>query len=243
MISGCIPKEKLSPLEPEPNDNGDDNGNPPAVPVLWNKLGSDAQVQNSEVGSNGNISGSVEYGTVKFGNGTKPSAGDGRIYFPSAILQSNNAGCIEFWLNPSLAKTNYITSFYYFDTYDTNTARGFQSQVDWINDAVNFKIYHQPGTTIVIKENTPYMWNAGELVHIAYVYDKNGIDATSDTARIYINGVSACQTTSPLNTLGSGPIYLNNHRPGRDDLSSPDYIDNIKIWDFAKTDFSDRNIE
>ena len=242
IISGCIPKEKLSPLKPETNDNG--NGwTPPAGLVIWNKLGSAAQVQNSEVGSNGNISGSVEYGTVKFGNGTKASAGDGRVYFPSTILQNNNAGCIEFWIKPLSAKTNYTKGGYYFDAYNEVTFTGFQCVIDWINYKVTFGIYHQPGPTIIIKESTPYMWNAGELVHIACVYDKNGIDATSDTVRIYINGVSANQTNASLNTLGSGPIYLNNHRLGRDDLFSTDYIDNIKIWDFAKTDFSDRNIE
>jgi hypothetical protein len=85
--------------------------------------------------------------------------------------------------------------------------------------------------------------------HFAFVWDRNGIDGSSETMRIYVNG--HCKATRSgiwsVNGgmcrylyLGTIPCYNNWDQ---DYNAVKGVMDNIKIWNYAKTNFSDRYSE
>ena len=97
------------------------------------------------------------------------------------------------------------------------------------------------GTTWV---NTDPNFNipSGVWTHVAIVVNKNGIEGTSDTMRAYINGVlagSSLQTFAGITSPVTLQIVGNPINTG----ACLGAMDNFKIWDYAKTDFSDRFTE
>ena len=90
----------------------------------------------------------------------------------------------------------------------------------------------------------------GTMFHFAFVWDLNGIDGTSDTLRIYVDGnLEGSATGQWIPTGGLDPyLYLGaapNYGPWWDHYYNAvkGVTDNIKIWNYAKTDFSDRFAE
>jgi hypothetical protein len=89
----------------------------------------------------------------------------------------------------------------------------------------------------------------GSTSHFAFVWDIDGIDETGDTVRLYVDGniEASSQETWPTANgfdpylyLGTAPNY-----GGWDHYYNAvkGITDNLVIWDYAKTDFSDRFIE
>ncbi len=86
----------------------------------------------------------------------------------------------------------------------------------------------------------------GTLMHLAFVWDVSGISGTSDTIRIYVNGALKGKTQAtwtasghidPYLFIGSGP---NSWGWDTHYNAVKGVTDNLVIWDYAKTDFSDR---
>ncbi len=78
--------------------------------------------------------------------------------------------------------------------------------------------------------------------------DNSGIDGGSDTARAYVDDVMVGSSTTdltPSNASSVGQMRIGNSY--LDATLSTGYVrgqvDNIKIWDYAKVDFSDRLTE
>jgi hypothetical protein len=84
--------------------------------------------------------------------------------------------------------------------------------------------------------------------HVAGVWDRNGIAGSRDTVRLYVNGdaVAASQAS------GWGSTPCASRRPagqwrcftdiaGCNDTCADTFaVDNLKLWNYAKTDYSDR---
>lgn len=218
--------------------------------VLWNKLGSDSEVLNSEVGENGELVGTGNsYEQAKFGNGYVRTDTQSYVKFPPSVLESRRtSGTIEFWVVPKVDQPsayNYGAfmlvgwSIYGSDTFafvrwgDGTTGLG-------ICGGVNFDgtLHKTPD------EAQQFVATVGTPFHIALVWDVNGIDDTNETIRVYRDGGvigtstetwdNNATTTFDHFIIGSGP-----------DAGAHDkYImDNIKVWNYAKTDFSDINEE
>jgi hypothetical protein len=112
---------------------------------------------------------------------------------------------------------------------------------DWRRDAQTPVGSAGPGGPLEFAEDS--------LVHFAWVWDTNGIAGTSDTMRIYVDGnVEGVQSgtwdaTDPFAQylyLGTVPNHGNwDHYYN----AVKGVTDNLKIWDYAKTDFVDRFIE
>jgi hypothetical protein len=85
-----------------------------------------------------------------------------------------------------------------------------------------------------------------QLVHFGYVWDKEGIDGTSETLRLYIDGVLIIAQAAKLTKTDNMQKFMYiGSRPNRDRWDHhynavKGVIDNLKIWNYAKTDFSDR---
>ncbi len=143
----------------------------------------------------------------------------------------------------------------------------------WTDDQpmnkLSFSIYGGDG---IWYQATETGWDgvpAGQWVHLAFVWDGSGIDESADDMRIYRDGnlVASHQgqfsEIKPFCCVGynCGESYCDtggyevrvmaNHEGRRLTGCSQNlysycptaYMDNIKVWDYAKTDFSDRFIE
>lgn len=94
-----------------------------------------------------------------------------------------------------------------------------------------------------------YAFEDGTLMHLAFVWNRAGIDATADTVRIYINGDIAASTTAswPVTDLVTRYLYIGS-RPNTDPWDHfynavKGVTDNLIIRNRAVTDFSGRFTE
>jgi hypothetical protein len=212
--------------------------------ILWNKLGSIEEVTNSEVGPNGKVIGPIDFGLVKFGNGVIPKEGnfESGVDFPSSIFNPES-GTIEFWM-----KAFFLPEPYEFGVYGFINNTYFESARQplhwfWHNPTSNtvwFKFGLSDGVKVEISDFNPEI---NKPVHMALVWDRNGIEGTEETIRMYINGsVKATSKSKNWGTDNGGESRIAN---GWDwDYSENRFaMDNFKVFNFAKTDFSDRDIE
>jgi hypothetical protein len=98
------------------------------------------------------------------------------------------------------------------------------------------------------KEGARISGSNGQWIHIAGVWDRNGIAGSSDTVRVYVNGqtVAASQDRSWGTTLCARRVSA---RPGgacfidvagcNDKCARAFAVDDLKIWGYAKTAYRD----
>ena len=99
------------------------------------------------------------------------------------------------------------------------------------------------------QEGYPISSLNGSWIHVAGVWDRNGIAGSADTVRLYVNGevVASSQetdwgTTTCADRLPGGRCFLDV--AGCNDVCAGTFAeDNLKVWDYAKTDYSDRFVE
>jgi hypothetical protein len=210
-------------------------------PILWNRLGSDTQAFNSPLGPNLTKEGNSAYTTGQFGNGYQGGGSSDALSFPANDIWNNNqVGTTELWWKPTAG-------------WDTGGS-GIIAIGDTVSDAYH-RIFANNGDSNVwfefsISGGSRYLWrknpmtnfSAGTWYHLAIVWDANGIDGSSDKSRNYIDGVidSTDSTAIPNDTFGNS---LNESAIGNIDsrtLPLIGVVDNIKCYDYAKTDFNDR---
>jgi Tol biopolymer transport system component len=218
--------------------------------VLWNKLGSVKEITHSEIGENGALVGSqYAFESAQHDNGYIRTAVGQYLRFPTSVVeQVKSSGTIELWITPKVPQPipyeygifGFIGAAYGhygvpaggnigLSWGDTVTAQGLVGTISL-------------GGISVSTPNEPqqYVAEVGVPFHVAMAWDIDGIDGTSDTIRVYRNGVLVGSTTDlwdPSATaehdiiMGYGP-----DAGGYDKFIS----DNLIIWNYAKTDFSDR---
>jgi len=219
--------------------------------VLWNKLDSDYQVENSIVGEDGEVVGaSYTYEDAQFGKGyVRTAIGSNYITFPQNILQNmKEKGTVELWINPK--QPNPVAHSYGVyallgNIFGTNShayiAWGDGTSGTGIYGSVNFD-----GTGISTPfESTQFVATVGTPFHVAICWDVNGIDGSSNTVRLYRDGslIGSNDTTwDHLNTTVNYDGFKLGMSPDGEGYDKF-IVDNIKVWNIAKTDFSDREEE
>lgn len=214
----------------------------PTIPeglILWNKLGSTSEAIYSEVGPNGSITGSPTYVSSKHGNGIKIDANSEYVDFDGIFTDDfiTTKGTFEFWWQPLFNSS---------DTTDrqliANGASGVRIYMDWGYSGSSIRLWHRGlvGSTIMSASPT---FSANDKLHIAVCWDSNTITGSAHLARLYVNNVLASSATTLNSTIDGtasvmrvGNIYENFQYANA-------IFDNIKVWDYAKTDFSDKDIE
>lgn len=179
--------------------------------------------------------------------------------------QDKTKGTVEFWLRKDIQRfepyrTPLLTFFgrtYYATGYLSIHAGWNDGSPNLINKAIfggdwHFAQYNQ-------WESIP----VGEWVHLAFVWDGSGIDGSADDLRIYLNDEMvanhqgrfdevpprccigyACDSQNDYYCQQGGyeVRVMGNHAGYR--LGYPSaFMDNLKVWAYAKTDFSDRFVE
>jgi len=196
--------------------------------LLWNKLGSDNQVENSPVGPDGVLLGGA-YAAGKFNEGLNSIANSNHAEFPSH-LQFRTKGALGLWFKPA------------FDDTDV-TVRGIVSDADgdfapsirW-NGAGAFEVFI--GSNVVSHSPT---FNSGDLIHLAIAYDEATIEGTTDKIRFYYNKVLAGSTSSLDDPVDAELIRVGNSSTNTQFANG--VCDNLKVWDYPKTNYSDIETE
>lgn len=234
------------------------NVNVPGLPILWNKLGSMYELENSEVGPNFDyIQGIKEFAPVKYGNGVEVNYanGNGICVLSPVTLGCMKAGTIEFWYlsnteepdreamylplisDPTYNKVRISVGLYHDSGYVGNYGLSFH-----ISDNGNL---HRIQTGESGNANITFSTN--EPTHLAFVWDWDGIEGTADTMRVYRDGQLLLSGQDTFNSwdddvtnyiiraMGDSRSTWNTAPNGK--------MDNLKIWNYAKTDFSDRFTE
>ncbi len=213
-------------------------------PILHNALGSISEVENSAYGPDGTILGSVNFNNdVKFEKGITPNTGDAGsgVDFPPSMLNPE-AGCIEMW-----------TTFYTAPVASHYGVYGFVNVAHWTHAPVSL-YWHNSSSTLggtvgfgaanIGVSLTGFNPALNTPVHIAMVWDRNGIDGTGDYLRIYVDGVVVA-TNNTDNSWGTDTSGNFRVAAPWDEEFVPDRysVDNIKVWDYARTYFKNRIFE
>jgi hypothetical protein len=218
-------------------------------PILFNRVGSTVETTHSVIGENGIEAASVSYTPGRFGNGIICNGSTKYVSFPnSGNIYLGTKGAIEFWFAPQgysitdgSASTATPAFKFLFSTSGNTSANLF-----------DFGFINNSGTVIRSRANGTYNgFGAGTLNptgftladgvfgHVAIVWNETGIDNGSDTVRFYFNNVLLLSTTNSLTLPSSNTLWFGSY-----ELASVYFanaiIDNLKIYDYAKTDFSDR---
>jgi hypothetical protein len=92
-------------------------------------------------------------------------------------------------------------------------------------------------------ETTQFVATPMVPIHTAIGWDVDGINGTADTVRVYRDGVLIGSATGVWNPVAA-PLYDLVLGFSPDSGGYDKYIsDNIKVWNYAKTDFADRFVE
>jgi hypothetical protein len=221
--------------------------------VLWNKLGSNDEVLNSGYGpdlefyTGGGSSpdgiANRKYVPGVFGNGVTIDAGtySSQQRIRNIVLKNlssyidPNKGTIEVWYKQNELPVAYDHNPYrIFDgSYGLDSGIGFEVYLTELRFSL---LFGGPYRYITYDANN---LSNNQWIHLAAVWDRSGIDGTSETMRIYIDGnkVASSTYTDWGTTVGNwADIGGGNDQNIADKFA----IDNLKIWNYAKTDFSDR---
>ncbi len=235
-------------------------------PVFWNKLGSSDEIASSEVGPGGQLltDSRIEFVPGYFGGALKAKDGlTTAVIFPGpgVIPSGLDAGAIEFWAQLDDLPGGVITNghdpmfFWVNQTDDVSNAYGINFNSNNGNGSGGLAgragNKYTTGTGVYGSHYTfegilgdKHSWH-----HYALVWDAGGIAGVDDGTRkvaLFLDGIlesGRWQTTADVGfpALGVGSEF---RIPGITPIWADPFldvtIDNFKVWDFAKTDFSDR---
>lgn len=224
--------------------------------VLWNKLGSQAEVENSPFGPDGTFNGGGFVPGYFGGAYSADYTQDYLVSFPKEAVPYD-AGCIEFWARLS----GYPASIsggghrpYFLSIGDGQSAYviGFNANDGAGNGGLAGCAGYGFQTGTGDYDGWPYsaVLGAGQEEdwhHYALVWDENGIVGVADGTKkvaVFLDGQlnSGRWHVWPDNgfaPLAGGQLALLTNWLEQGVTA----IDNIKTWDHAKTDFTDRFVE
>jgi YVTN family beta-propeller protein len=227
--------------------------------VLWNKLGSEDEVLHSAYGPGFGTRPGVLFVPGRFGGALATEGGengDGGYLTMSPDLfypADRTRGTVEGWIQKRIQR---------FIAYQTPLVGIFGAQpYDDLSSNLTIIAYWSDGVTgggglhfqvrdkdNVIRPANDVAWDQVPMyqwVHVAFVWDVGGIGGTQDRLRIYRDGVLVAANQDDFATVRQDSRIvkiLGHHAYSR--FGQPTaYLDNLKVWNYAKTDFSDRFIE
>ena len=231
-------------------------------PVLWNKLDSQDCIENSEIGPDGFVYGSgISFLPGQFGNGfhsgslnTGPNFGLWEEINPDYNLK----GTIEFWWKPArdYDETGSPDQLFVSGVYEQPWVLPFQLMYRWRESepemgGFEFSVYG--GTTnFAYRTGKVVPFAADELVHVAFVWDMERLPEDDEVNYgVYVNGTyygltniySPDEPVTELLLKPDGAYFSMGYYTGDWNNQNQGVIDNVKIFNFAKTDFSGRFVE
>ncbi len=235
--------------------------------VLWNKLGSEEEILTSEIGSDGDISPAIGFTPIEHGDGVALKSGVPQVKFDRPFGTSfPDAGTIEFWWVPGRDENSSTGS--HFDereavviTSDAKRSNNFPEMGIYLmshsgnyGDRTRVAMVLGDQDRIIIEYDFDFL--AGDKIHVAVTWDKT---LGASPLKTYFNGVEgtviADLSTNPELVIGAIQteiqdsnysydleLFKRSKRPdgAHNEFDTEAYVDNLVVWNYAKTDFSDR---
>ena len=228
-----------------------------AGPILWNKLGSAAEVQNSDFGPNlgfysgsgfPDTAGTPAYTPGVFGNAlTLAPAGYISQHRVHNVVWENlhqslnpDRGTVEVWYKQDASPSPFDYGVYrIFDgPYGLGSGMTFTVHQPTAAPPLLYFGLEFGGTPLEITHDiAPHN---GTWIHLAGVWDRAGIDGSGDKLRLYLNGNVVANMAGPAtwgNTVGQRADIGGGNDAG---IAGKFFLDNLKVYDHAVTDFSGR---
>lgn len=236
-------------------------------PIFWNRLGSETEIQNSEFGVNGQLTNPLSFAAVEHGDGVGLATGSAQVVYDNFFGNTfPDAGTIEFWWIPGRDENSSTGS--HFDEREAISITSDELDSNNFPDS-HFHIMQHSGNylnttrlSFGIQENAQFNINydldylAGSKMHVAVTWDK-ALGASA--IKLYIDGIeqtpSADNSFLPEQVIGdiqaryaqAGYTYdMEFHRRSKrpdgasQEVDTNTYIDNLKIYSCARTEFTDR---
>ena len=232
--------------------------------LLWNRLDAESDVVNSRVGPGGKLAGG-RFVQGRFGKGIELNMAEQfGLTFPVDIMPTS-AGCIEFWAKlvdfpealpwgqrpcmlTILDEQNNPIPLLHFNGNDGVAGGTANGGLCAMLNGIGCAGTSQHGTWTYARALAGGDVNAWH--HYALVWSTNALPKVDDGTRrmaVFVDGLlnsgswrGTVPVTSPLILPTSGRIGLLFHQG----MASGSVIfDNLKIWNYAKTDFGDRDSE
>ncbi|MFA5879855.1 MAG: LamG-like jellyroll fold domain-containing protein [Candidatus Margulisiibacteriota bacterium] len=232
--------------------------------ILWNKFDSAKDIEQSTVGpsfmpydqeeSPWKTKANPIFTQGKFGHALSINAGKyakkQRVYnltfYNIGKYLSSNQGTIEFWFKFLKKPIDFANNPYRLFDGDWGLGSSIQVQCKDINNQARiiFSLFkgNRKISVYSLSDNLEG-YNADALmnqwIHIAAVWNRSGIAETKDTMRLYINGKYLA--TADKNYWADSFENAADICGGNDNnIAKSFYMDNLKIWNYAKTNFDDR---
>jgi hypothetical protein len=223
--------------------------------VLWNKLGSLDEVMHSAAGPNldlyangsgDNLPATPGFAAGMFDNALTIASGNYGLYNHYHNVVLNNApqylspeqGAVECWYKQNADPVIYSDGVHRIFDGDGGLGSGFNLDQHclWPHQ-VRFSITFG-GAEARIFSTDVSQYN-GTWFHLAAVWNRQGIGGSSETMQLYVNGAKVAATsqnnwgTAVGSAVDIGGANDNN-------CANVFFVDNLKLWNYSKTDFSYR---
>lgn len=222
--------------------------------LLWNKLDSISEVEQSTIGPGGMVSGGTFVPGV-FGNAflANPDE-DGLVSFPVWSMLTHR-GTIEFWARLMTPPTGPIGAgdrprFVDLPWADSHYAIGFTADDGMGNAGL---VGCAGAMSAVGFDQSPNVFTYADILgasgvmswhHYALTWDDTVVPGLGQHTALYIDGVMVAKHWVDTLEHGFPPLEDGVIRLiTNDNTQGSVLMDNLIVWDFAKSDFSDRFVE
>lgn len=204
--------------------------------VFWNKLGTLAQVQASEVGPNGVQHGTIAYAAGKFDNGVQDCESVNYPQFPEVIGLGKFTA--DLWYVPSL---NSSSSTYRDILNNGPTPDPVGSWGLYIFEMANTLRVALELPGFYSYYDFPITYTASDQVHYGFPLNKDA--ANGQRMRFFLLGVEQTASSIYNDNAWTPALALSDFCVSTVWGRLYGVVDDLVIWDDVKTDFSDRIYE
>ncbi len=214
--------------------------------TLWATLDNESSINYPKLRPGGVSNGPHQFLAMKFGSGFYPDKDSviSSVNFPASGVVDAGCGAIEFWYRP------------YYSVDDPNAS----------NDKVLVKVSTPMGRFLVLYYDTDLEklifeidagttkqvlwrpdWEVGSLLHIAVVWDSEGEDiGDGQTMALFADGIQRNDSGQQTNQWDAVGVSVSDLMIGdwtMDGTRALAMFDNLKVYNYPKTNFDDRNRE
>ncbi|MBI4978444.1 MAG: hypothetical protein HZC28_13270 [Spirochaetes bacterium] len=216
--------------------------------ILWNTLDSAYALANSVEGPAGSFIGNASnysFAAGKYDNGLQ-AVGQfdcaNKVVFPGSVVATAK-GSIEFWYKKTGAWQAGAGADLFCQGVPGSPTQNMEGCIS-TGYSGHYELRFGYAGTHLYTGFYNSNFTSNQNYHLAFVWDEAGIGGSSDKIRVYVDGVLVGSTnyTVARNVATNQPFVVGDIHAasGWTEWCAQGVIDNLKIFNYAKTDFSDR---
>ncbi len=166
--------------------------------ILWNKLGSEGEVINSEVGGHGTINNEIDFQEARYGNGAHSGTPETYIWFTNQNFTGlERRGTVEYWFAADFdldsMPESHIVSIGTKPKEPGHNGGIIHTQIDKEGNYCLAMNAGEEDNSVILKR-LPVDFSAGELHHTRICWKVNKINKNLNTIRVYFDGSEVFST-------------------------------------------------